>query len=131
MKRSRHGDYVNGYVAKTGHKSSMHCVLNQIWNWFKVYRFKLEDFNCVTSGKQHNSRYNCIYVKKKIEDTKKTLPKKKTQRQFYINKCMNFTVFKCGSLNFHTDSWIWKVRSPTGKLVANAEKIMQVYPAEG
>jgi len=25
MKRSRHGDYVNGDVAKTGDKSSIHC----------------------------------------------------------------------------------------------------------
>ena len=42
MKRSRHGDYMNGDVAKTGDKSSIHCwfylckrVLNRIWKLIK------------------------------------------------------------------------------------------------
>ena len=67
LKRSRHGDYMNVYVAKTGDKTSMHCdfsshkrVLNRIGNCLKVYRFIPEDFNRVARGKLHDIRYNCI-----------------------------------------------------------------------
>ena len=130
MTRSRHGDYVNGYVAKTSDNSSMHCgfssherVLNRIWNWLKVYIFKLEDFNRVTRGKQHISRYNCI-CNTFLENTyKPPLPKNKTNTDLYIQ--VIFNVFNFGLLNFYPDSLIWKVMSPTPwfeKLVANAEK---------
>ena len=53
MKRFRHGDFVNGDIAKT--------VLNQFWNLLKVFSCKLEHFNCVTRGTQHINRYNCIW----------------------------------------------------------------------
>ena len=48
MKRSGHGDYVNGDVAKTCDKSSLHSVfvvkrvLHRIWNLLLVFWCKLE-----------------------------------------------------------------------------------------
>ena len=35
-------------------------AFNRIWNWLKVFRCKLKDFNRMTRGKQHNNRCNCI-----------------------------------------------------------------------
>jgi len=46
-----------------------------------------------------------------LEDT--SITKKHTKTGIYINKCMNVTVFNFVLLNFHSDSLILKVRSPT------------------
>jgi len=60
MKRFRHSAYVNGDIAKIGDKSMLHCfflVVTWFWNWLNVFWCKLEHFDCVTRGTQHNNRF--------------------------------------------------------------------------
>jgi len=97
MKRSRHGDYVNGDITKTGDKSSIHC---------ESCKRRLKDFNRVTHGKQHTNSYNCI-SNNSLEDAGYTTPKTDLYKQF---KCMHFTGFcSFALLNFLSDSLSLKV----------------------
>ena len=75
MKRSGHGDYASGDVAKTGDKSSLRGVfavkrvLNLIRNWLIVFRCKLEFTQMVFDSRfQLCDPWNTAYNRKRKQD---------------------------------------------------------------
>ena len=71
MKRSGHGDYASGDVAKTGDKSSLRGVfvvkrvLNRIWNWFIKFEFTQMVFD---SRLQLCDQWNTVYRRKRKQE---------------------------------------------------------------
>ena len=75
MKRSGHGDYASGDVAKTGDKPSLRDVfvvkrfLNRIWNWLIAFRCNIEFTQMMFDSKfQLCDQWNTAYNRKRKQE---------------------------------------------------------------